>query len=61
VCSYGVGQNSKMHRCLTTSEAHIVLKELHEGVARGHFAANIIAKFFYGCRVLVANSILGYS
>jgi hypothetical protein len=32
-----------MRRCLTTSEAYIVLKELHEGVV-GHFAANIIAK-----------------
>jgi hypothetical protein len=29
---------------LTTSEAHIVIKELHEGVVEGHFVANIIAK-----------------
>jgi hypothetical protein len=33
-----------MRKCLTTSKAHIVLKELHEGVAGRHFAANIIAK-----------------
>ncbi len=33
-----------MHRCLTTSKAHIVFKELHEGVARGHFAADITTK-----------------
>ncbi len=33
-----------MRRCLTTSKAHIVLKELHEGVAGRHFVANIIAK-----------------
>jgi len=50
-----------MHRCLTTSEAHIVLKELHEGMARGHFAVDIIAKKNYGCRILVTNSIQGYS
>jgi hypothetical protein len=29
---------------LTTSKAQIVLKELHEGVARIHFVANITAK-----------------
>jgi hypothetical protein len=39
-----MGQDNKMRRCLTTSEAHIVLKELHEGVAIRHFATNIIAK-----------------
>ncbi len=40
---YKVGQDNKMHRCLTTLEAQIILKELH-GVARGHFVANITAK-----------------
>jgi hypothetical protein len=29
---YKVGQDNKMHRCLTTLEAQIVLKELHLGV-----------------------------
>jgi hypothetical protein len=29
---------------LTTLEAHLVLKELHEGVVGRHFAANITAK-----------------
>jgi hypothetical protein len=29
-----------MRRCLTTSKAQIVLKELHEGVARGHFVVD---------------------
>jgi hypothetical protein len=38
---YRVGQDNKMCRCLITSEAHIVLKELHEGMAKGHFATNI--------------------
>ncbi len=41
---YKVGQDNKMHRCLITSEAHIVLKELHEGVAKGHFVIDIITK-----------------
>ncbi len=41
---YRVGQDNIMHRCLTTSETQIVLNELHEGVARGHFVTNIIAK-----------------
>jgi hypothetical protein len=37
-------QNNKMHKCLTTSETQIVLKELHEGMAKGHFVTNIIVK-----------------
>jgi hypothetical protein len=41
---YRVGENNIMHRCLTTSKAQIILKELHEGMAEGHFVANIIAK-----------------
>ncbi len=41
---YIVGQNNRMHRCLTTLETQIVLKELHEGVARRHFAPNITTK-----------------
>jgi len=41
---YIVGQNNRLHKCLTTLEALIVLKELHEGVAREHFAANITTK-----------------
>jgi hypothetical protein len=44
---YKVGQNNKMHRCLTTLEAQIVLKELHEGVIRGHFAIDIIVNKFW--------------
>jgi len=41
---YKVGQDNKMRRCLTTSKAQIVLKELHEGVVGRHFAINIIVK-----------------
>ncbi len=50
---YQVGQDNKMCRCLTTSQARIVLKELHEGVAKGHFVIYIIvmkildAKFWW--------------
>jgi hypothetical protein len=41
---YRVGQDNRLHRCLTTSETQIVLKELHEGMSGRHFATNIIAK-----------------
>jgi hypothetical protein len=33
-----------MHKCLTTLEAHIVLKELHEGVVGRSFVADITIK-----------------
>jgi len=42
--TYIVGQDNRMHRCLTTSEAQIVLKELHEGMVKRHFITYIIAK-----------------
>ncbi len=41
---YRMGQDNKLHRCLTTLEAHIVLKELHERVVRGHFVVDITMK-----------------
>jgi uncharacterized protein YybS (DUF2232 family) len=41
---YIVGQDNIMHICLTTSKAQIVLKELYEKVAKGHFVIYIIAK-----------------
>ncbi len=41
---YGVGQDNKLCRCLTMLKTQIALKELHEGVARGHFATNITTK-----------------
>ncbi len=41
---YKVGQNNIMHKCLTSLEAHIVLKELHEGVAGRNFVADITIK-----------------
>ncbi len=39
-----MGQDNRLFRCLTTLEAQIVLKELHEGVVGGHFAIDINAK-----------------
>jgi hypothetical protein len=41
---YIVGQDNIMHRCLTISKPHIVLKELPEGVVGGHFGIHIIVK-----------------
>ncbi len=41
---YRVGQDNIMRKCLTTSEAQILLKEPHEGVVGGHFFIDIIAK-----------------
>jgi len=37
-------QDNRLCKCLTTSKAHIVLKELHEGVVGRHFVANITTK-----------------
>jgi hypothetical protein len=41
---YRVGQDNIMHKCLSSSKGHIVLKELHEGVAGKHFVVDIITK-----------------
>ncbi len=41
---YKVGQDNRMHRCLTTLEAQIVLKELHEREVGGHFVVDITIK-----------------
>ncbi len=34
---YKMGQDNILKRCLSTIEAHKVMKELHEGTLRGHF------------------------
>jgi hypothetical protein len=47
---YRMGQDNKMHRCLTTSKTQIVLKELHERMARRHFVADITAKKILNAR-----------
>jgi hypothetical protein len=41
-----VGEDNKLHKCLTTSKAQIVLKELGEGVDGGHFATNLLQRKF---------------
>jgi hypothetical protein len=41
---YRVGQDNKMRRCLTISEAQIILKELHEGLVRRNFTTYITTK-----------------
>ncbi len=41
---YKMGQDNIMHKCLTTLKTQIVLKELHERVARRNFVANITTK-----------------
>jgi len=38
---YKVGQDNKLQRCLTITEAQMVMKELHEGPSRRHFATKI--------------------
>jgi hypothetical protein len=42
--NYKVGQNNKLHKCLTTLETQFVLKELHKRVVGRQFAANITTK-----------------
>jgi hypothetical protein len=41
---YRMGEDNKLHRCLIASQAHIILKELDEGVIRRHFAIDITTK-----------------
>ncbi len=50
-----MGQDNRLCRCLTTSKAHIVTKELHKGVVGGHFVVDITIKKildvrYYGCK-----------
>jgi hypothetical protein len=41
---YIMGQDNKLRRCLSTIEAQKVMKELHEGTVRRHFAIEITHK-----------------
>jgi hypothetical protein len=43
---YRMGQDNKLKRCMSTIEAKMVTKKLHEGVLRGHFATKITQKKF---------------
>ncbi len=38
---YKMGQDNKMQGCLTTTKAQMVMRELHEGLLRAHFATEI--------------------
>jgi len=39
-----VSQDNKSQRCLTSTEAHMVMRKLHEGPSRGHFATKIMQR-----------------
>jgi hypothetical protein len=41
---YKMGHDNKLKRCLPTIEALKVMKELQEGIVRGHFAIEITNK-----------------
>jgi hypothetical protein len=41
---YRMGHDNRLKRCLSTIEAQKVMKELHEGVVRKHFAIEITNK-----------------
>jgi len=41
---YIVGQDNRLHICLTTSKAQIVFKKLHKGIVGGHFPIDITTK-----------------
>jgi hypothetical protein len=36
-----MGQNNKLRQCLTTTKAHMVMKELHERPLKKHFATKV--------------------
>jgi hypothetical protein len=38
---YRMGQDNKLSRCLITTKTQMVMRELHEGSLRGHFAIEI--------------------
>jgi len=38
---YKMGHDNRLWRCLSTTEAQKVMKELHEGVVTKHFAIDI--------------------
>jgi len=39
-----MGQDNKLQRCLTSTKEHMVMKELHEGPLRRHFATKIMER-----------------
>jgi hypothetical protein len=51
-----IGQDNKLGRCLTTTKAQMMMKELHEGPSRGHFTIEKMQK-----KRLVANYVHGHA
>jgi hypothetical protein len=47
---YRMGHDNTLRRCLSTIEASKVMKELHEGIVRGHFAIEITNKKMLNAR-----------
>jgi len=39
-----MNQNNKLQRCLISTKAHMVMKELHEGPSKRHFATKIMRR-----------------
>jgi hypothetical protein len=39
-----MGQDNKSQRCLTSRKAHMVMRKLHGGPSRGHFATKIMQR-----------------
>jgi hypothetical protein len=39
-----MGQENRLRQCLTTTKTHMVMKELHEGPLKRHFAAKIMQR-----------------
>ncbi len=39
-----MGEDNKLRRCLTIIEAQMVMKELHEGPSKRHFATEIMQR-----------------
>jgi hypothetical protein len=39
---YKMDQDNRLRRCLTITKAQMVMKELHEGTSKDHFAIEIM-------------------
>jgi hypothetical protein len=39
-----MGQDNRLRQCLSTTEVQKVIKELHDGIVRGHFIIEITQK-----------------
>jgi hypothetical protein len=39
---YKMAQDNRLQQCLTTTKAQMVMRELHEGLLKRHFATKIM-------------------